>query len=475
MCEKFCTAYAFAVCCRMPPKTRSRKRAASRRYSDADESRPRVSKPNGAEKKREATRSQINGAMSEHIKQAVRAELARVGLLAQPQMGAQATPPEVPGAQGTTNQLVDLDITEQLPSIINAIGDHPIQPATNSQNIAPGSGLGPDLGTKSLQTAATVAKDTAGLQNPQLGVTGVGLGPALGLPTVGTTSSTTLLASKFGGGVGDFAPVSTPLSLDFAVTAETKAKIWSNEFIEFWDLLHPTRASQMKLVVQQDATGGSSLGFIQGAKKQLKNIDEWVSAFAIFSCVYTAKYPAEVGKLLKYTENVRMIAAQQGNFGFYDSNFRKLRQTVPIAWDTFHTELYLKSMQMPFQSVSLQGKGGSATRPGNQQRFPNGYCYRFHGGDPCDGSCGYKHKCFRCQGGHPHFRCWQNTHRQAPAENRQEPADNRQAGRGAHTQNDQGSYRFGGPPRGGHTSQQSRGRGGGRGQGRYHQRNYNAY
>ncbi len=134
-------------------------------------------------------------------------------------------------------------------------------------------------------------------------------------------------------------------------------------------------------------------------KKLPQNINEWISAFSIFSTVFTKKFPGDNDKLLKYGEVVRQIAAEGGNFNLYDVNFRKLRQVTDLPWDHFHTELFLKANQS-----RVTNKPQSQTL-GESQQFPLGYCFRFCRGLPCRGYCGFKHTCTKCKGNHPVSRC----------------------------------------------------------------------
>lgn len=249
--------------------------------------------------------------------------------------------------------------------------------------------------------------------------------------------NTSLYADQKFGEPGDYVPMSLSLPLDYAVTPEIKTKIWSNQYIEFGELLHPTQTAQMKVAVQKDGNGDSTLCLIQGNKKLPKSITEWNSAFAIFTTVYTAKFPTEIGGLLKYAENIRQIALEEGNFNWYDVTFRKWRQTKPLPWGGLVDELYFRATKQ--KVTKLQN---DKDRLGASQ-FPSGTCFRFHGKQFCDGSCGYPHKCFRCHGGHPIYKCWQKE----GGRNQERRSGNYKAwGRGdapsTHNQNPQGGDRY---------------------------------
>jgi len=454
-----------------------------------------------------AITANIAAAMGQHIKQAVQQELAKL-LVTQDQLAGD--PPFTVGGHimaASTSQGSPHWYGGHLPGP-SSLQQQPANPPGGEVSGQPGhshsvGGPGRDLPlyqhNASLQQppahsggghgpTLTVLAQSTGTTGPasQSGFTGGGHGPTLDFPTVRPTASGGVGAGqgpvlaplshqqeacKFVGGIGELAPLSAPLPLDYAVSKEIKGKIWANEFIEFGDLLHPSQSTQTKVVVHQDTNG--NLGFMQGGKKKPRNIEEWTSAFAIFSTVYASKFPAEVGQLMKYGENVRMIAAEFGNFNYYDSNFRKLRQQIVLPWAMFHTELYMKAMRPSSlgREPSHSGPSQGRKRGASQSQFPLGYCNKYHSGQPCDpAGCTYKHRCFRCQGPHQIFRCWPRAGGSDRQDNERQ-ANNGYSNGGSPGYNGRGrGYRGGYRP-----TNQSRGRGGGRGQARYQQQSHYPY
>ena len=74
------------------------------------------------------------------------------------------------------------------------------------------------------------------------------------------------------------------------------------------------------------------------ATKKVSNIQQWVSAFNIFVSVYTERYQSETPQLMKYCEVVRDISLSNGDWLWYDEQFRYLRQSAPekYPWDQIH-------------------------------------------------------------------------------------------------------------------------------------------
>lgn len=311
----------------------------------------------------QAVTESVVSAISEHVRQAVRAELAKV-------------------------------LPQQRQELSTVIGSHTMTPATapstwTPQNPTGGTGS-TDQGTHEQPSEMSTSR----------GVTVVGQGPT---PVVSRGAG---VEGLFSGNLGELEgvgqpriPFSAPLSLDYAINPETRNKIWINEYVEFGNLLDTSNTSQNKILLQKTDTGDNTLCVVPTNKKLPKNINDWISAFSIFSTIYTKKFPNENGKLLKYGEVVRQIAAEGGNFNLYDVNFRKLRQVTDLPWNHFHTELFLKATQSKVTNKA------SVQTTGEPEKFPVGYCFRFCRGLPCRGFCGFKHKCTKCMGNHPVSRC----------------------------------------------------------------------
>ena len=133
---------------------------------------------------------------------------------------------------------------------------------------------------------------------------------------------------------------SISISIDARVPPKLKAKIWANEFIEFGSLLQQDLGDtnyHIALSSNQDSKPMQCLEPTEKAKS-VKNIDMWTYAFQLFVAVYASKYPSETPGLMKYGEVVRDLATRVGNWLYYDSNFRYLRQhsAASTPWDNTH-------------------------------------------------------------------------------------------------------------------------------------------
>ena len=221
---------------------------------------------------------------------------------------------------------------------------------------------------------------------------------------------------KFSGGVGDLPLASSTLPLDYSVSDTIKTKIWSNTHIEFYDLLYPTKASKFTMGVHQ-SEDGTGLCILPGKPKTLLDIADWSTAFCIFATVYAKKFPHDLCHLLKHGENVRQIARDEGNWAYYDNEFRKLRQAIMVPWGMFHTELAHRALHSEKRGAgfprpswanrhSFRGQPPNATFRSPPATHPKGTCFKYHTAKfRCEGPCNFPHSCYKCEGTHPVYRC----------------------------------------------------------------------
>lgn len=206
---------------------------------------------------------------------------------------------------------------------------------------------------------------------------------------------------------------SVTFDLESRVSDRLKAKIWANEYIDFGSLLTVSpEETKYRLSVANDNDNPSLCFEHVKPKRKSLTIDQWLTAFNVFVAVYTVKAPHSISCLMKYCEVVRDIAAKQGNWRYYDEQFRFLRQSKPdrYPWDTVAWELWHQALHSSLV-VSRQHNNHDfrARRPNQRpfQSFPKGVCWRFHSGQFCRG-CNFRHSCFKCGGHHPAIQ-WNAT------------------------------------------------------------------
>ena len=187
-----------------------------------------------------------------------------------------------------------------------------------------------------------------------------------------------------------------------------KTKIVSGEYVNFSDLLDPSKADQCKLAVKKDEDGATLVVKNPGTahyKQSVKSIQDWDSAFAIYSTVYCSAHHDQFPQLLKYSETVKRIARQGADWGHYNVSFRCQRQAMPsLPWDYFHSEPYNVAMCQRSKLGQSQALGAGSFR---KLFIPNDYCWQYHSTGQCSfgGACKYSHSCIRCQGNHAATKC----------------------------------------------------------------------
>ena len=138
------------------------------------------------------------------------------------------------------------------------------------------------------------------------------------------------------------------------------------------------------------------------------SIEQWTDAFNIFSSVYRLKYPAEAEGLSTYMGLIRQIADKNGCWYYYDTNFRRLKKSMNLAWSDIKHELFIIALtkkQQPFRFGRDHDPNKRANNRGNKIRNHRS-CDKFNKGSTC-GGCSFPHVCAVCgKPNHPQFKCW---------------------------------------------------------------------
>ena len=72
---------------------------------------------------------------------------------------------------------------------------------------------------------------------------------------------------------------------------------------------------------------------ITNPRRRFMSIEQWTYVFAKYASVVRVKYPESAEALAKYSDTVHSIAKSNGNWHYYDTQFRKLRQATDMPWD----------------------------------------------------------------------------------------------------------------------------------------------
>ena len=147
---------------------------------------------------------------------------------------------------------------------------------------------------------------------------------------------------------------------------------------------------------QISSSGSSKIKFL--------SIEQWTDAFNIFASVRRVRFPSEADGLAAYINLIQRIAHEKGSWFFYDSTFRKLKQTSDKAWQEIDNELFILALshkQQPFcPGWESEATSKSASRSGHKS------CNKYNRGLSCNGYY-FPHICRECgKPNHPRYRCW---------------------------------------------------------------------
>ncbi|CAC5399851.1 unnamed protein product [Mytilus coruscus] len=133
--------------------------------------------------------------------------------------------------------------------------------------------------------------------------------------------------------------VSDGIPLGTTISQEIKEKIWSDEFIDINSLASSYVEDPFSLFISNRKF---SLYNTSRSNKRPMSIEQWTSAFFVFSDIYIEKCPEEARHLLQYGHNIREMYDLYGNetWRICDEKFRRLRETIKLPWGKLIDELY---------------------------------------------------------------------------------------------------------------------------------------
>ena len=194
------------------------------------------------------------------------------------------------------------------------------------------------------------------------------------------------------------------------VTDKIKGQILAHEYVDFARLLTPDSEETFQLRLCQKE-GGKEVDIVPQTKSSVLNINQWDAAFAIYMAVYLQQYPTEVADLIHYGQQIKQMAAKNGNWRGYDERFRKFRAVHKQSWGVtlldewvFAATSHSQTASTPYQSKpnSIQNNKKAS---GQKSKYKSGLCFKFNDGKLCTPHCRFDHSCDNCGGNHPKASC----------------------------------------------------------------------
>ncbi len=204
------------------------------------------------------------------------------------------------------------------------------------------------------------------------------------------------------------AMTSDALPLYTLLTKENRNKIASDDFIEFSSLLRDQAAEKSYAMKPQETEAGLVPALQEVAPKgKPLNLLGWVRAFARFMSTYTQSHPGEVQHLLIHLENVLQLAADRGDWTYYDRQFRLQKAAGGYSYGKTRIETYAKALTRQQNQASGNFRPATGTSTKTPTSIPRPYCFDYHtAGKRCSNyPCRFLHRCFKCHADHPAAYC----------------------------------------------------------------------
>ncbi|XP_062592630.1 uncharacterized protein LOC134254963 isoform X2 [Saccostrea cucullata] len=224
-------------------------------------------------------------------------------------------------------------------------------------------------------------------------------------PSTIETVVSQLLSSSAGEPVGtksmntdNIISVTEGIPLGATVSSKIKSKVWANEFFDLRLLLSRQEEDPLMLSI---SPGVINVQHTLKPKTPM-SINQWTDAFLIFISIRIQKNSSEAPHLLKYMSFIREMHKLYGDAAWraYDESFRKLRESVDLAWQKPVEELRGKciaqAIKPNYNALPFRGKQAGRVR----------FCFAFNRGEKCKNTpCQFSHTCQSCRGQHPQYKC----------------------------------------------------------------------
>ena len=144
---------------------------------------------------------------------------------------------------------------------------------------------------------------------------------------------------------------------------------------------------------------------------RITNIEQWTTAFTVYTSVMTHQFPGRSQELLSYMSLIRHAAQTHRGLGWcvYDHKFRcKAALNPGLNWSLIDQQLLLMIFTTS-PDILVQQYPNFSNGPQNWSSsggVRGGLCRNFNRGVKCSREpCQYQHLCNTCNGKHPGFNC----------------------------------------------------------------------
>lgn len=187
------------------------------------------------------------------------------------------------------------------------------------------------------------------------------------------------------------------------ISAKLKNKIWENAFIQMKELLKGYEDScNYSIELGNVSEEGTSFRIInKGQNNPSKSlpVHAWAKAFNRYTAIMSIQFPNCSIGMNQHMETVLTIAEQNGNWEFYDVEFRQMIMRGEAEWGSTNLELYLFAL--------MRNTSKNQVVSTSSLQIPKGACHKYHTTGFCSRGvhCQFQHKCTGCLDNHPRYRC----------------------------------------------------------------------
>jgi hypothetical protein len=202
-----------------------------------------------------------------------------------------------------------------------------------------------------------------------------------------------------------------------------KQKIWELKYVDFYTLLpiemrkdegfgDPLADKKYDLVAEKEGTITIKSRI---PTTHAINLNQWLTAYEIFSTIVLEKLPQKAPELIKYQSIIRDAAYLYSGFAWriYDIKFRqKHAADTQRSWAIPDTILWLRSFTGMAKPAPYASQTQQAPRPTGK-----GICISYNKDGVCKfgARCRYSHKCANSKCGLDHPLCKCPTRKKSPA------------------------------------------------------------
>jgi hypothetical protein len=192
--------------------------------------------------------------------------------------------------------------------------------------------------------------------------------------------------------------MSTHSDLGLNVSQSLKEKIHKGEYVELALFLANTQSNSNAAKFSQ--CYGELVLRPDISRKKITSIEQWTSAFIIFSSIYCSAHPNRFNELLKYMHIIR-LSTERSSLGwrYYDEQFRlRKAQNPSSSWSEVDWLFYMQG----------NSSTNELTMTNNMSLNKNNLkCYAFNYVGSCyKQGCSYSHTCIHCGAGHSVKVCY---------------------------------------------------------------------